>query len=453
MNDTIVALASAAGRAGVAVVRVSGPHARMAAAAVGAENLADRVMARVHLRVGDVGLDEGMAVFFEGPRSFTGEDVVEIFPHGSMPVVEALLAALVRVPHVRAARAGEFTRRAVENGKMDMTQAEGLADLIEAQTEAQRRQALRQLNGALGVQFERWRTGVMEILAQVEAAIDFPDEELEIVAAERLTEKVRVVMGELQGALGERAGERVREGMRLAIVGEPNAGKSTLLNLLAGRKAAIVSDRAGTTRDVVAVGMDVGGYVLTVADTAGLREDSDDPIEAEGMELALGEAESADVLVVVMPAARFGTRQQLPPALEPLLAPGRTLVVVSKADTVEGDFASAVRLGEEVYPLVAVNLTEPEALGRVEGALRPLLANLAGASEEAALLTRKRHRTAVQEALAALGRALVGMQTGGQAELVAQDLRDAAAAIGEVTGRTGSEDVLDLVFSTFCIGK
>jgi tRNA modification GTPase len=397
--------------------------------------------------------DKGMAVKFAAPRTFTGEDVVELHTHGGRAVVQAVLDACLDHEGVRMALPGEFSRRAVMNGKMDLTAAEGLADLIAAGTEAQRRQALRQLQGELGRRFEDWRQKVLALLAQVEAAIDFPDEELEVLADPQLQRGMREVLSDLQAAVGQRAGERVREGVRLAIVGRPNAGKSTLLNLLSGREVAIVSPIAGTTRDVVTSVMDIGGYPLVVADTAGLRE-TGDAIEAEGVRRARGEAESADVIVAVVEGQDFPHGMD---AVADLLAPGRTLVVVSKADLFELDFPGEATVEGNVYPAVALNLTDRAALKRVLPALERVVHSVAAESGDAALLTRERHRASVKTAMAALGNALVQSgQADGEgsvAELVAEDLRAAAKAIGEVTGRTGSEDVLDVVFSTFCVGK
>lgn len=454
-GDTIVALATAPVAAGVAMIRISGPQAWEVGASIcgalqGAET---RRAVWGKFKLGREELDEGLAIGFRAPASFTGEDVVELQGHGGRAVVQAVLDAVL-AHGVRMALPGEFSRRAVLNGKMDLTAAEGLADLIAAHTDVQRRQALRQLDGALGERFEGWRTAVMNLLAQVEAAIDFPDEELDVLGAPALTKGVHGLLGDLQNALGEQAGARVRDGIALAIVGKPNAGKSTLLNLLAGRDVAIVSDIAGTTRDVVTSMLDIGGFPVTVADTAGMRE-TKDVIEAEGVRRAKIQAERADVLVVVVDSM---LGEELDAEMEGMMLPGRTLVVMSKADRVDMDFPASVAVAGEEYPVVAVNLTEPAAFGRILPVLSRMVSEVGGEASESALLTRQRHKLAVEEAMQALGHALAGMAQAGEgdgsvAELVAQDLRDAAFAIGSVTGRTGSEDVLDVVFSTFCIGK
>lgn len=454
-GDTIVAPATAPLPAGVAVVRLSGPMAWAVGEALfpALKDAEARVLVWGHVRQGNKVIDEGLGVGFRAPFSFTGEDVVELHVHGGRAVVQAVLDA-ARAQGARMALAGEFTRRAVLNGKLDLTAAEGLADLIAADTEAQRRQALRQLDGALGERFEGWRRAILNLLAQVEAAIDFPDEELEVLAAPALATGVRGVLGDLQMAVGEEAGRRVRDGITLAIVGQPNAGKSTLMNLLAGREVAIVSPMAGTTRDVVTSTLDIGGYPVLVADTAGLRN-TKDAIEAEGVRRARAQAGRADVLVAVVDGT--AKRNMVSDEVAALLVPGRSVVVASRADVVDKDFLPEIEVGGEIYPMVAANLTEKRALGRISAALEKVVAMVAGQASEAALLTRERHRSAVEEAIASLGSALVMMGKadgkGTVAELVAQDLREAAAAIGSVTGRTTSEDVLDVVFSTFCIGK
>lgn len=459
-----MALATAPLPAGVAVIRISGPDAWGVAEEILPalkEVRARQVVFGKALFKKQV-LDEVLAVKFKEPASFTGEDVVEFHTHGGRAVVQGVLDAVLSFKGVRMALAGEFSRRAVLNGKMDLTAAEGLADLIAADTEAQRRQALRQLDGALGERFEEWRTRVLAVLAQVEAAIDFPDEELEILGDDVLASDMRALLVELQEAVGERGGERIREGIALAIVGRPNAGKSTLLNLLAGREVAIVSPMAGTTRDVVTSTLDISGYPVHVADTAGLRM-TEDVIEAEGVRRARLQAQRADVVVSVVDGEDF--EDEIPDDIQELMVPGRTLVVVSKADLADRDFGHEIGIrnqepgtrGEEKYPLVAVNLRERAALGRVNAALGKLVAEVASGASEAALLTRERHKLAVEDAVASLGNALITCAKadgkGTVAELVAQDLREAAAAIGSVTGRTSSEDVLDVVFSTFCIGK
>jgi tRNA modification GTPase len=474
----IAAVATAPLPAGVAVVRLSGEGARLTAARLWPKlvDLPPRVMGWGPLTdAAGEPLDEVLAVWFAAPASFTGEEVVEFHTHGGRAVVQAVLRACLALPGVRQAGPGEFTRRAVQHGKLDLTAAEGLADLIAADTDAQRRQALRQLDGALGERFEGWRSEVLRLLAQVEAAVDFPDEELEVLSAPALAAGLRKLLAEWQEALQETAGERLREGLQLALLGLPNAGKSTLLNLLAGREVAIVSPTAGTTRDVVSSVLEVQGFPVQVLDTAGLRT-TGDAIEAEGVRRAEQAARRADVVVLVVDVAALqpvglGAKIKqlagaaelpaLPAELTPFLQPGRSLLVLSHADAYAGgDLPGVWTVDGETYPCVTANLTEPAARGRLLSALGKLVQQVAGRATEAALLTRERHKEAMRQAVAQVGQALVLLGKAGEqrdghtvGELVAEDLRAAAAAIGMVTGRVSSEDVLDVVFSTFCIGK
>jgi tRNA modification GTPase len=455
--DTIVALATAPLAAGVAVLRLSGPRALVAARAVCpalGENPTPRRMVYGAFKApdGEV-LDSGLAVFFNAPHSFTGEDVVELHGHGGRAVVQAVMAALLAQQGVRAAEAGEFSRRAFLNGKMDLTAAEGLADLIAAETDAQRRQALRQLDGELGRVFEAWRTRLLHLVAHVEAAIDFPDEELEVLEAAGLKNGLEALVADLRAALASALGQRVREGFQVAVVGVPNAGKSTLTNLLTGRETAIVSPIAGTTRDVVEAHLTLGGYPIVLADTAGLR-DTSDSIEAEGVIRARKRAAQADVVIAVTPAPDWPS---LDPDVLAALKPNATLLVVSKTDCFHHDLPTVFSHDGQAYPVIGLNLTAPEALAALLPALQAVVDGCYGGTQSAARLTRDRHRSAVQKAVEHMERALtlyaVPTPAYSLSDLLAQDLRDAAAALGTVTGRTDTEAVLDVVFSTFCIGK
>jgi tRNA modification GTPase len=471
-GDTIVALATAPLPAGVAIVRLSGPQAWPVAQAIMPTFIKAKPRMAVvgpvvaHTTHGVEVLDHALALGFIAPASFTGEDVVELHLHGAPTVVARVLNLLERFEGVRAALPGEFSRRAVLNGKMDLTTAEGIADLIAAQTEAQRKQATRLLQGEQARLFESWRTRILGVLAQVEAALDFPDEELDILADSKLLAGLHEVLTTLNDALHQRAGERVREGVRLAIIGRPNAGKSTLLNVLAGRAAAIVSPTPGTTRDVVGQNLELGGYPVTVLDTAGLRTTTDS-VEAEGIKRAKHTAAEADVLVAVVSAEDW---PDVHPDVLDVLVPEHTLIVVSKADLTDAEITGPLVVKDTPdtsadetfsYPVLAADLTAPDVLGRLYPALVKLVQGVAGAAAQGVVATRARHRAAMQAAVAALGQALVHLQRVAApgyagpnvAELVAHDLREAAAAIGSITGRTGSEDVLDVVFSTFCIGK
>lgn len=438
--DTIVALASGAGRAGVAVIRVSGP----AAAAV-LEALTDRKpppprkAARRAFCAPDGGLslDDGIALWFPAPSSFTGEDVAELQVHGGPAVVAAIIDAALSLPGVRLAEPGEYTRRAFENGKLDLAEAEGLADLVDAETEAQRRQALRQRRGALSAVYDGWRERLIEAAALIEAEIDFPDEELPDALASRAGPILTALAAEMARHLDDaHRGERIRDGYRIAIIGAPNAGKSSLLNALARREAAIVSEIPGTTRDVVEVRLVLGGYPVWIADTAGLREAAD-AIEAEGVRRALARAEEADLrLAVVEPGGQTG-------GMTGTLREG-DITVLSKADLGAGP------TGQTGGMTIAVSSTTGTGLPELEALLTARVVDALG-REEAPVLTRARHRRLVEEARAALERAVPALKRG--PELAAEDVRVAATAIGRLTGRIDVEDLLEEIFSSFCIGK
>ncbi|MAY65665.1 MAG: tRNA uridine-5-carboxymethylaminomethyl(34) synthesis GTPase MnmE [Rhodospirillaceae bacterium] len=449
-GHTIFALASGGARAGVAVIRLSGPGAAAALTALApGKPLADprRAVLRA-LRdpaTGEV-LDQALVLFFPGPGSFTGEDVAEFHLHGGPAVVEGVLAALGQVAGLRPAEAGEFTRRAFLNGKLDLTQAEAIADLVAAETSEQRRQALDQAAGALGQIYEGWRARLIAAIAHVEAGIDFADEDLPEDIDRAARDALAALAGEIAAHLDDgRRGERLRAGVHLALLGRPNAGKSTLLNLLAGRDAAIVSETAGTTRDVIEVHLDLGGVPVIVADTAGLR-DSADAVEREGVRRAAARADWADLKLIVLDRADW---PDVPADLRALAADGRALVLVNKADL------APVETVEDLGPAPVLALSARTGAG-VEVFLSVLTAKVrdlavAGAGASAAP-TRARHRHALEEARTALAAALDGWSTRGP-ELVAEDLRLAARAIGRITGRVDVEDLLDVIFAEFCIGK
>lgn len=449
-EDTICAIATAPLPAGVAVVRLSGGQAKKALVALCPKfnQAAPREMMFVRLSQNGQVLDEGLAVFFPSPHSFTGEDVVEFHGHGGRAVVAGVMEALLAQHKVRAAEAGEFTRRAVLNGKMDLTAAEGLADLIAAETEAQKKQAQRQLAGELGERFEEWRSKVMHLLAHVEAAIDFPDEELEVLEEAGLKTKLETLIKTLEEALKTNVGQRMRDGFSAVILGRPNAGKSTLTNLLTGKETAIVSPIPGTTRDVVESHLNIGGFPLILADTAGLRQ-TEDIIEKEGVARASIKAEAADMLIAVVNAEEW---PNLDEEAARHLTPQNSLIIVSKVDTHKVDLPAELN----GVPVIGLDLTKAESTPLVLAALEKIIGQIYAPARNAATLTRDRHRTCLQSALTYLHNALQLYSQPTQtslADLMAQDLRDAAAEIGKVTGFTGTEDVLDLVFSTFCIGK
>lgn len=444
--QTIYALSSAPGRAGVAVIRLSGPQAADALETLIGGNLPRARNASLRKLRDETGalLDEGMVLWFPAPHSFTGEDVVELQVHGGRAVLSAIFAALAKLPGLRLAEPGEFSRRAFEHGKLDLTAAEGLGDLINAETEAQRRQALRQMQGALGQLYEGWRNQLVRALAHLEADIDFPDEDLPEGVAAEVKPQIARLREEIAAHLNDRQrGERLRDGLMVAIVGAPNVGKSSLLNAVAKREAAIVSDIPGTTRDVIEVHLDLGGYPVVLADTAGLRE-SADAIESEGVARALKRAESADLKIVVLDA----TRKTVPKDTEALID-GDAIVVANKAD------ATAVLAGWEINgrSVLPISVRTNTGMGALLDLLEKEVVERIGLTGSATL-TRARHREALTDCIAALDRFLRGSERHNtSAELAAEDVRLAARALGRITGRIDVEDLLDVIFRDFCIGK
>ncbi len=436
-RDTIFAPATPAGRGGVAVLRISGPGAGLALQALTGRPLSvPRLATLAELRdpADGVPLDRGLSLWFPGPASYTGEDVVELHLHGGRAVTRGVIEALARIEGLRPAEPGEFTRRAFLAGKLDLTEAEAVADLVDAETRAQRLQALRQLGGALGQLYEGWRAALMRALAMTEAALDFPDEGLppDLAAeAERIVAEVSAAIAAHLADAGR--GERLREGVHIAIVGPVNAGKSSLLNALARRDAAIVSDRPGTTRDVVEVALDLRGFPVVLADTAGLRDTADE-IEAEGILRSHRRAAEADLRLVIREAGE-------PSSTDPALGPGPdTIRVVNKIDRAP----DALRAADEI----SLSVRTGTGLDRLLDVLAEAVERrLTGDGSPA--LTRARHRAALEDARDALAR----VPSAPLPELAAEDLRLALRAIGRITGRVDVEDMLDLLFGSFCIGK
>lgn len=439
---TIYALATAPGRSGVAVVRISGPEAGSALAALTGRPLpAPRRAVLTKLcdpKSGDA-LDDALVLRFTAPASFTGEDVVELHLHGGRAVVTGVIEALATLPGLRLAEPGEFTRRAFENGKLDLTEAEAVADLIDAETTAQRRQALRQMEGALGKLYDGWRERLTRALAHIEADIDFAEDDLPGGVADAVRPVIAGLAREIASHLDDGGrGERLREGLHIAIVGAPNAGKSSLLNALARRDAAIVSARAGTTRDIIEVHLDLGGYPVVLADTAGLREAAADEVEEEGIRRARDRAARADVKVAVFDAA---TLPDLDPATLDLIDRD-TVVVFNKTD-----LAASTDLRPDLSPIL-VSAQTGDGLKLLEEKLTEFSADRL-AIGSAPSLTRARHRAALTECRESLLRALDAPLP----ELAAEDVRLASRALGRITGRVDVEDLLDVIFRDFCIGK
>jgi len=481
MRETIYALSSGRPPAAIAVVRISGPGAGEALKALIGKIPAPRqaALARIRRRDNET-IDHAIALWFPRPRSETGEDVAELQLHGGRAVVAAVFAALSDLSGLRPAEAGEFTRRAFENGKLDLTAVEGLADLVMAETEGQRRLALRQMTGALGGRAEAWRAQLVQALALVEARIDFSDEAdvpQDLLAP--ALQIARALEGEIVLALADGGrGERLREGLVVAIAGPPNAGKSTLLNRIAKREAAIVSPYAGTTRDIIEVHLDLGGLPVTVLDTAGIRETAD-PVEREGVTRARGRASAADLVLWVVDAT-----SPLESQLSEIGAPSSAIWIVrNKIDLVQlvsGKNESLFQISRknESYdrtnrPLTSMVNKELTRNNEFEfsrnerifdisattgDGFEALLTQLAKYAEgfltgaESALVTRARHRKALEDTVSALRRALAP-DLSAREDLLAEELRTAARSLARLTGRVDVEDILDVIFRDFCIGK
>ncbi len=427
--ETIFAQATALGRAGVSVIRVSGPQTFDIVEQIAGPLPTARKAALRRIKDPDGALiDEGLVLTFPGPNSFTGEDVAELHLHGSIAVVQAVLLLLGGMKNTRLAEPGEFTRRALENNRLDLTQVEGLADLIESETEAQRRQAINVLSGKLGDRVEVWRSNLIRAAALLEATIDFADEDVPVDVSPEVMELLSAVSGEIAKEIaGTAVAERIRTGFEVAIVGEPNVGKSTLLNALAGRDAAITSSVAGTTRDVIEVRMDLGGLPVTLLDTAGLRE-TDDEVESEGVSRAIDRARRADLRVFLV--EQDGNL--------PLDAEAGDIRRVPKADLSPG----------------AVNAVSGKSGEGLEQLIADIQSALAGRSAQAGLATHARHRLAMEQAQGYLEETEKLTTLGPETyDIAAAELRFAIRSLETLVGRIDVENLLDEIFASFCLGK
>lgn len=504
-QQTIYALATPLGRSGVAVLRVSGPHASRGLQTLMTrgdaiqsvktasnpcpspnpnpnaepkphQNHSERpvplpvsrpaprplppprkaALCKIYHPVSRETIDHALVIYFQSPASFTGEDAVEYHVHGGIAVVQDMLDALSNLQGHRMAEPGEFTRRAFENGKMDLTGAEAIADLIDAETVTQKNQALEQLGGALSRLYDGWRNRLTKALAYLEADIDFSDEDLPDGVRSEMIPVLDALRSEIADHLHDnRKGERLRNGIQVAVVGAPNAGKSSLVNVLAQRDVAIVSDQAGTTRDVIEVHLDIGGYPVTLADTAGLRPDQigndatgHDAIESEGIKRALERAEHADIRLLLFDGTDLANPD---PHTLALIDDATALVVINKAETFEGKSKAmdASKLGAlSAHDPVLISAKEETGIDALLEALLERLKTLI-VSRETPALTRRRHR----EALTACYDALVRALDTEMPELMAEDVRLAMRDLGRITGRVDVEDLLDVIFRDFCIGK
>lgn len=433
-KNTIFALSSAPGKAGISIYRISGPRSlEIIKNLAGNKDYVPRKLYNATLINPETQeeIDDAMICYFKAPMSFTGEDVVEIYCHGSIAVGSILTETILKMDDVRYAIGGEFSRRAVLNGKMDLLSAEGLMDLINSETTLQKRQALKQMNGGLSEETNKWRTQIIKIMSLVEAYIDFPDEDIPSLVLEDSEAIIANLTSSLSNFLGDqKKGERLRSGISLTIYGKPNVGKSSLINYLTKREVAIVSDISGTTRDVIETHLDIGGYPIILKDTAGIREDTIDPIEIEGIKRALSAIENSDIKIFL---------QSADSELEVSINDHGTINVLNKID-IKNEFNGDGFLKISVTKNIGLDLLLQKIID---------LAKEFAGTGEGAVITRERHRIAIQKALNSLER--VNLRS--DLVLAAEDLRIAARELSLLVGKVEVDDILDQVFSSFCIGK
>lgn len=445
-QETIVALSSAPGKAGVAVIRISGPQSRHILTTITQKPLPDARIAayrKIYHADGSV-LDHALVLLFAAPASFTGEDVVELHMHGGTAIVKACLKLLTGFEACRLAEAGEFTRRAFEHGKIDLLEVEAIADIIDAETEAQARQALRQLDGHAGLIYQRMRAQILECMALLEAYIDFPEEDIPGSVTSRVRQETALLIGSIKQVLETApVGERIRGGFRIAIIGAPNVGKSTLLNQLAKRDAAIVSPIAGTTRDVIEVHMDIHGYAVILSDTAGIR-DTEDVIENLGIDRTLAALDCADIAVFLLDALQ----PDITPQAIIYKSQKPCICLINKSDIAsKNQLETAANMLGKQQPVIHISAASGDGMEVFYHELKQQLETLQPA--EAPIVTRERHKLLLFSALQALERSQKELPL----ELWCEELRVATQKIGEITGIISVDEILGSIFSTFCIGK
>ena len=447
MSDkTIYALSTVLGKSGVAVIRISGSKAfdvvRLMTS-LKTDEIKPRYAYFVKLKdiAGQQILDKCLLLYFKAPNSFTGEDIIELHTHGSRAVISAVLNNLSRIPYFRMAEPGEFSKRAFYNQKMDLTEAEGLADLIDAETEAQQKYALRQMEGNLKNLYEDWREKLVNIMAHLEAYIDFPDEEIPENIVSEMNNTVFKLKNEIKEHLSsDNIGERLREGFRVVIVGRPNAGKSSLLNAIAKRDVVIVSDIAGTTRDAIDVHLDLNGYPVIITDTAGIRE-TEEAIERQGVEIAYRKIEDADLLLCLYDASQDTV--QVFEKIEKTFK-NKMIYIANKSDNLTKEQCSEIKK----QGITLISVKQQQGIDIVLNKISAVI-NDKFTSNSNLLITRARYREALNEAL----RSLDLFNLNKEIELSAEDIRLAAREIGKITGRIEVDEILDKIFGSFCIGK
>ena len=447
MSDkTIYALSTVLGKSGVAVIRISGSKAfdvvrLMTSLKTDEIKLRYAYFVKLKDIAGQQILDKCLLLYFKAPKSFTGEDIIELHTHGSRAVISAVLNNLSRIPDFRMAEPGEFSKRAFYNQKMDLTEAEGLADLIDAETEAQQKYALRQMEGNLKNLYEDWREKLVNIMAHLEAYIDFPDEEIPENIVSEMNNTVFKLKNEIKEHLSsDNIGERLREGFRVVIVGRPNAGKSSLLNAIAKRDVVIVSDIAGTTRDAIDVHLDLNGYPVIITDTAGIRE-TEEAIERQGVEIAYRKIEDADLLLCLYDASQDTV--QVFEKIEKTFK-NKMIYIANKSDNLTKEQCSEIKK----QGITLISVKQQQGIDIVLNKISAVI-NDKFTSNSNLLITRARYREALNEAL----RSLDLFNLNKEIELSAEDIRLAAREIGKITGRIEVDEILDKIFGSFCIGK
>ncbi len=445
-NQTIYALSTVYGKSGVAVIRVSGNEALKVVELmtdIDVKSIKPRYayFAKLHNLDKTESLDQSLVLYFKAPHSFTGEDIVEFQTHGSKAVIASVMNCLSQIEGFRMAEPGEYSKRAFYNGKMDLTEAEGLADLIDSETSEQQKYAMRQMEGGLKNLYESWRAELVKMLAHLEAFIDFPDEEIPASVIDNMQNTVFKLEKEIKSHLnGDSIGERLREGFRVAIVGAPNAGKSSLLNAIVKRNAVIVSDIAGTTRDAIDVHLDLNGYPVMFTDTAGLRE-TEEEIEKKGIDIAYGKIHDAD-LVICLYDASVDTVHVFDKIKDSLK--NKALFVANKCDKLTSEQCSEL----EKSGCLVISAKQKQGVDKL---LQAISKNIQErfTSNSNLLITRSRYREALQDVL----ENLQNFGFNKEIELTAEDIRLAARALGKITGRIEVDEILDKIFGDFCIGK
>ena len=444
--NSIFAQCSAPGKAGVAVFRLSGPESLMALEQLIGKKI-DNIEARklyfrkIYNPKTKEQIDEAMVVYFEGASSFTGEDSVEIHTHGSLAVIKQMNQVLASMKGCRLAEPGEFAKRSFINGKMDLTAAEGLADLIEAETEMQHRQAIRQLGGGLEKIYDAWRQELLQLISLLEAYIDFPDEDIPEETLQQVADKISALVGEINNHLNDNnRGERLRDGLKLAIIGKPNVGKSSLLNFLMKREVAIVSDIAGTTRDVLEGHLDIGGYPVILQDTAGIHNQTQDLIEQEGIKKAKQVFQNSDIKIVIYDATKMNEEDDYFRELRD----ENTIILINKIDL------SDAKILSDSYPVkpIFVSIKKGEGLDELIVQIIDRAENIAKPSDSPQI-TRARHRAQLEQAIAYL----TNFTINDDLVLVTEDIRMTIRALSNITGKITVDEILGEIFSNFCIGK